>query len=258
MTEKTETPAAQQFAAWLIAFNAGDRSALVAYHQQHFPYDVAGDMHDIDAELALRQGSGGFDVKASETPTSTRIVIILQERRTSRICVRATMEVDAAEPHRVVRFEIHPIPTPDELLSAEERASREADAARRRAFFEAAVPKDTVSVEVKLPRVVAELLAVLDLDVAHLPRTADEFGAPSKSLAAFATLERRCARVLLQLADHAQQGVHRNGGWERQWITQAFGDGWLDRTEPGDPHHRTDDQVDVELSQRLYRRPKRA
>jgi hypothetical protein len=71
------------------------------------------------------------------------------------------------------------------------------------------------------------------------------------------TLEQRCARVLLQLADHAQQGVYQNGGWERQWIVQAFGDGWLERTEPGDPYDRTNDQLDVELSQRLYRRPKR-
>src|SRR6185503_2643708 len=71
------------------------------------------------------------------------------------------------------------------------------------------------------------------------------------------TVEQRCARVLMQLADLAKQGVYQNGGWERQWVTQAFGDGWLERTEPGDPYHRTNDQLDVELSQRLYRRPKR-
>ena len=71
------------------------------------------------------------------------------------------------------------------------------------------------------------------------------------------TLEQRCARVLLQLADHAQQGVYQNGSWERQWVVQAFGDGWLERTEPGDPYDRTNDPLEVELSQRLYRRPKR-
>ena len=256
MTE--QTPAARQFAAWLIAFNAGERSALVAYHQQHFPYDVANAvLNDIERELALSQFTRGLDVQKFETETSTSIVVLLKERRTSKVFLRAAMEIDAAEPHRVVRFEMDAIPMPDEFLSAEERASREADDAKRRAFFAAATPEDAVSVEVKLPRVVVELLAVLDLDVAHQPRTAHEFGKPGKAIPSFATLAQRCARVLMQLADHAQQGVHRNGGWERQWIIDAFGDGWLERTEPGDPYDRIDDKVDVELSQRLYRRPKR-
>jgi hypothetical protein len=145
--------------------------------------------------------------------------------------------------------------------------------------------EELVSVEVKLPRVVVELLSVLDRDVAHLPRpqapeppklTREEVLAMSnderqaldlklqeviaKAHAPRAeTLEQRCARVLMQLADHAQQGVHRNGGWERQWVVQAFGDGWLERTEPGDPYDRTkDDQRAAELTERLYRRPKRA
>ena len=147
----------------------------------------------------------------------------------------------------------------------------------------AAKPEQTVSVEVKLSPIVAELLAVLDRDVAHVPRppapelpkvTQEEFLAMSDDERAaiqrqvdeaFAkahapraeTLEQRCARVLLQLADHAQQGVHQNGGWERKWIVQAFGDGWFERTEPGDPYGRTNDPRDLEQSERLYRRPKR-
>jgi len=111
----TDTPAQRQFAAWLTAFNSGDRDTLVAYHQQHFPYDVASnDVHGIDRELALSRGTGGFEVKKPETPTPTSIVAILKERSSEQFA-RAVMEVDAAEPHRVVRFEIHPIPTPDEL-----------------------------------------------------------------------------------------------------------------------------------------------
>lgn len=148
----------------------------------------------------------------------------------------------------------------------------------------AATTETTVSIEVKLSPVVAELLAVLDRDVAHLPRpTAPERPKPPTREEVMTmseperealrleleeavrldhapraeTLEQRCARVLLQLADHAQQGVHHNGGWERQWIVQAFGDGWLQRTEPGDPYERAKDEPDLERSLRLYRRPKR-
>lgn len=139
----------------------------------------------------------------------------------------------------------------------------------------------TVSVEVKLSPIVAELLAVLDRDVAHLPRPPAPEPPKLEEVVAMSdedrealdrqvaenfrlhhapraqTLEQRCARVLMQLADHAQQGVRQNGAWERKWIVQAFGDGWLERTEPGDPNDRTSDQLDVEQSERLYRRPKR-
>lgn len=50
---------------------------------------------------------------------------------------RATMEVDAAEPYRVTKFEIHPIPTPPELLSPELAALQRIDDKRRRAVVDA-------------------------------------------------------------------------------------------------------------------------
>lgn len=40
------------------------------------------------------------------------------------------------------------------------------------------------------------------------------------------------AVVLATLADHAQQGVYRPGAWERDWVSQVFGDEWLARVEP--------------------------
>ncbi len=44
------------------------------------------------------------------------------------------------------------------------------------------------------------------------------------------------AAVLVELADHAQQGVYRPRAWERGWLCQALGYGWLERLEP-DPEH---------------------
>jgi hypothetical protein len=44
--------------------------------------------------------------------------------------------------------------------------------------------------------------------------------------------------VVLQLIDHAQQGVYRPGSWERQWLTQVFCDDWVSRLKPGDPYGR--------------------
>jgi hypothetical protein len=38
--------------------------------------------------------------------------------------------------------------------------------------------------------------------------------------------------VLVELADHAQQGVYRPGSWERPWLNQAFGLEWENQLEP--------------------------
>jgi len=131
-----ETPAGQQFAAWLTAFNAGDRDALVAYHQQHFPYEVASDdVHDIDRELGLSQGTGGFELKKPENPAPTKIVATLKEKHSPQFA-RVEMEVDAKAPHRVVRFVIHPIATPDEFLPPDVRKARETEAAERRSLLD--------------------------------------------------------------------------------------------------------------------------
>lgn len=38
-------------------------------------------------------------------------------------------------------------------------------------------------------------------------------------------------QALQDLAARAEDGVVRPGSWERQWLFQAFGDGWTERTE---------------------------
>lgn len=129
-----EGPAAKQFAAWLAAFNSGDRATLLAYHQQVFPYEVASaDVGDIDRETGLSGGTGGFDVKKSEGATASAFAAILKEKHSSQFA-RAAMEVEPTEPHRVVHFEIHPIATPDEFLTDNDRRNGAGplDAARRR------------------------------------------------------------------------------------------------------------------------------
>jgi Arc/MetJ-type ribon-helix-helix transcriptional regulator len=56
--------------------------------------------------------------------------------------------------------------------------------------------------------------------------------------------------VVRQLIDHAQQEVYRPGAWERQWLMQAFGDGWIEHLERGDPYDRN-----AEGSAAVFRRP---
>ncbi|HMG65576.1 MAG TPA: hypothetical protein VK599_21740 [Streptosporangiaceae bacterium] len=69
----------------------------------------------------------------------------------------------------------------------------------------------TVSVTLELSQRVADLLTVL---------TTGEY-APDD-------LE----GVLMELVDHAQQGVYRPGAWERGWLRQAFGEDWESALEP--------------------------
>ena len=110
-------PAARQFAAWLAAFDAGDRARLVAYHHDSFPYAAASNpFSDIDHELGYRGATGGLDLVKSEVSTATRFVAILKKRDMEQFH-RAEMEVEAAPPHRVVHFQLARIPPPDDLLA---------------------------------------------------------------------------------------------------------------------------------------------
>jgi hypothetical protein len=56
--------------------------------------------------------------------------------------------------------------------------------------------------------------------------------------------------VVMELIDHAQQGVYRPGAWERDWLRQAFGDDWTAYLEPGDPHGRSSCEP-------IFQRPKK-
>jgi hypothetical protein len=83
-------------------------------------------------------------------------------------------------------------------------------------------PEPTVSVTLELSQRVADLLTVLTIGD-YAP--GDLHG------------------VLMELIDHAQQGVYRPGAWERSWLTQAFGDDWLDGLEPDTENTAGDGRV---------------
>jgi hypothetical protein len=128
-----ETPAGAQFSLWLKAFNSGDREALLAYHEQHFPYSAASaDVASIDREHGLSLGTNGFTEKAVEQSTPTALTVLIQERARPQFA-RVHLEVAPSAPHRVTHFEIGPIPTPPQFSSQDELASRTVDAARRQA-----------------------------------------------------------------------------------------------------------------------------
>jgi CubicO group peptidase (beta-lactamase class C family) len=141
-----DTPAASQFAGWLTAFNSGNRAEMLKYHEANFPYDKASaDVAGIDLELGLRRFTGGFEFKRAEESAATGMVAILKERDSDQFA-RAAMDVHAEPPHHVLNFEIHLIPTPDDLRPCrmEERDAiaalvTEVDRAMHRDWFSGAV-----------------------------------------------------------------------------------------------------------------------
>ncbi len=54
---------------------------------------------------------------------------------------------------------------------------------------------------------------------------------------------RNVEQVVLELIDHAQQGIYRPGAWEREWLIQAFGPEFTQHLTRGDPYGRPDTGV---------------
>lgn len=108
--QSTDTIAARQFAAWLAAFNSGDRATLREFLESKFPSRVAR----LDGDLGFRERTGGFDLKKSEESTPTKFSGLLKERDSDQFA-RVVVEVEAAEPHHITRLELNAIPRPTEF-----------------------------------------------------------------------------------------------------------------------------------------------
>ena len=68
-----DTPAAHQFAAWLDAFNSGDRTALSQFLDKNYPTHQGS----VDDQMNFRQRTGGFEFKKAEESTPTRFTCLL-------------------------------------------------------------------------------------------------------------------------------------------------------------------------------------
>jgi CubicO group peptidase (beta-lactamase class C family) len=105
-----DTPAAAQFAAWLEAFNSGGRAKILAYLQQNDPAHAG----EIDGQMGFRRMTGGFKFMKVEESTATRFTGIVRERESDTFA-RFAMEVEAAEPHHITKFDLEQIPIPAEF-----------------------------------------------------------------------------------------------------------------------------------------------
>jgi D-alanyl-D-alanine carboxypeptidase len=106
-----DTPAGRQLARWLETFNQGDREARQRFVSEQWP---SRPNQNVDQDLAFRAQTGGFDLIRVEESTMTRASVLAQERASDTLA-RLTMEVEAAEPHRIVRFGAQAVPRPADL-----------------------------------------------------------------------------------------------------------------------------------------------
>jgi D-alanyl-D-alanine carboxypeptidase len=115
-----DTPASRQLMAWLEAFNSGDKAKLQAFDEKNYPEEAS----QIDGVMGFRKRTGGFEFKKSEKAGDTALSGILKERDSDQFA-RIEIEVEAAEPHRIRKLDLRPIPTPGEFAlprMAEEQA----------------------------------------------------------------------------------------------------------------------------------------
>lgn len=105
-----DTAAGKQFAAWLAAFNSGDRAQMESL-ASHFSNSVE---RSTDGMLDFYRRTGGFGLKKIEEYTDTKISGLFQERNSDQMA-RFVMEVDSAEPHKITTWNARPVSRPAEF-----------------------------------------------------------------------------------------------------------------------------------------------
>lgn len=108
--EAEKTAAERQFAAWLAEFNDGDRAKILAFLEKSYPVEAKR----IDGLMDFRKMTGGFDFKKAEKAEETKFSGIVKERD-SDVFARFEIEVEPAEPHKILRLELLVVPTPAEF-----------------------------------------------------------------------------------------------------------------------------------------------
>jgi CubicO group peptidase (beta-lactamase class C family) len=104
-----DTPAARQLQAWLAAFTSGDRATIQAFVQKVMSSGAPANF--VEQTIQMRLQMGGLDFQRVEESAENRIVAIAQTR-ISRERLRMTVEVDAAEPHRITSILLEPVAPP--------------------------------------------------------------------------------------------------------------------------------------------------
>ena len=106
----TETPAGRQLAAWLAAYDGTNWDGYLKFLQTNFATPPGRGFQDP----ALRDRTGGYDLKKIESENSTKVTALVQERAADGFA-RLTLEVESPEPHRILKLDVNLIERPAEF-----------------------------------------------------------------------------------------------------------------------------------------------
>ena len=188
-TTVPETPAGRAFQAWLAAFNGADSAAYRDFVQKNWPSGVKLN----DQIQQFRAMTGGFDLRKVEPESTPTTLVALVQERDSDDFGRLTLEVNAAEPHEILRVAIRAIPRPAEFalphmsmdaLIAAVREKLKQDTAAGRFAGAVIVAKDGKPLFAE-----AYGLADRDRKVPNTLRTRFRIGSMNKMFTAVATLQ---------------------------------------------------------------------
>jgi len=104
------SPAHQQLTAWLAAYDGTNFNAYLDFLDKNFVVPPRGGYRDP----AFRDRTGGFDLKKIEQETPIQITALLADRSTDDFS-RVTIEVEPAEPHRILHLKQDLIERPPEF-----------------------------------------------------------------------------------------------------------------------------------------------
>jgi D-alanyl-D-alanine carboxypeptidase len=98
----------RKFSAWLDAFNTGDRDKISQFLASNYP------TRNVDAELAFRRQTGGFEYRALEQASATSVTGLVQEKGGDNFA-RFVVVVEPGEPHNITRVSLQVVPRPAEF-----------------------------------------------------------------------------------------------------------------------------------------------
>ncbi len=107
-----ETPAGRTLAAYLEAFNSGDRELMDAYYQTYEPNRSA------DGMMPFRERTGGFDLLGVNKSERLRIEYLVKERNSETRGI-GVIEVEDSEPARVTNVFLRAMPPGATLVGFE-------------------------------------------------------------------------------------------------------------------------------------------
>lgn len=116
-TSASTPSASQQLKNWIAAYDGTDWGAYLDFVQESF---VTPPMPMLRSP-AFRDMTGGFDLKKIEAETPNEVTALVQERNTDQMA-RIVLEVETAEPHRIIK--LHPEPVEPPHLNEKELIDR--------------------------------------------------------------------------------------------------------------------------------------